>query len=57
MSNTPPPYHSGYKVGEIFIDEETLILDFHNKQYQLHTSFIDEVAEHAEVIIDKGLYR
>lgn len=57
MSNTPSPHHSGYKVGEIFIDEETLILDFHNKQYQLHTSFIDEVEEHAEVKIDKGLYR
>lgn len=57
MPDTVQPLHSGAKIGEIFVDGETLIFDFDNKQYQLHTSFIDEVAEHAEVTIDKGKYR
>ena len=49
--------HNGYKVGEIFIDEEIIILDFDNTQYQLHASFMEVVAEYAEVTIDKGKYR
>ena len=57
MSNKDQQFHSGTKIGEIFLDKETLILDFHNRQYQLSTSFIDEVEEHAEVKIDKGKYR
>ena len=57
MSNKTEHFHSGAKIGEIFIDQETLILDFHNRQYQLAASFIDEVEEHAEVKIDKGKYR
>lgn len=57
MFNKDQQFHSGAKIGEIFLDKETLILDFHNRQYQLSTSFIDEVEEHAEVKIDKGKYR
>ena len=57
MSNPPQSFHSGAKIGEIFVEGETLILDFENKQYQLATSFMDEVVEHAEVTIDKGKYR
>lgn len=57
MFNKNQQFHSGFKVGEIFIDKETLILDFDNCQYQLATSFMDEVTEHAEVKIDKGKYR
>ena len=57
MSNKHESFHSGAKIGEIFVDKETLILDFHNKQYQLPISFIDEVVEFAEVTIDKGKYR
>lgn len=57
MSDKDAPLHSGYKIGDIYQDGETLILDFYNKQYQLATSFIDEIAEHAEVTIDKGRYR
>lgn len=57
MFNPPESFHSGAKIGEIYLEGETLILDFENKQYQLATSFIDEVVEHAEVIIDKGKYR
>lgn len=49
--------HRGAKIGEIFLDEETLILDFENRQYQLASSFADEIVEHAEVTIDKGKYR
>jgi hypothetical protein len=57
MSNKPESLHNGIKIGEIFLDEETLILDFHNMQYQLDQSFIDVITEHAEVTIDKGKYR
>ena len=57
MPDKTQQFHSGVKVGEIFVDGETLILDFYNKQYQLANSFIDEVEEHAEVKIDKGKYR
>ena len=57
MPDKTQQFHSGVKVGEIFVDRETLILDFYNKQYQLANSFIDEVEEHAEVKIDKGKYR
>lgn len=57
MSDKNESFHSGTKIGGIFIEGETLILDFENKQYQLASSFMDEVVEHAEVIIDKGKYR
>lgn len=57
MSNKHESFHSGAKIGDIFVEGETLILDFYNKQYQLPISFMDEVAEFAEVTIDKGKYR
>lgn len=57
MPDPNTPFHSGFKIGTIFKDEETLIFDFHNIQYQTALSFIDEIDEHAEVKIDKGKYR
>ena len=57
MPDKNEPCHSGYEIGKIYQDGETLIFDFYNRQYQVAASFIDEIVEHAEVVIDKGKYR